>query len=1376
MSAFSSPGNAQSSSRNPPITPLRIAKRASPQPGRSKLESIQLARRTSSSYKHVRNNNLVSKSPFKSQIPTPSPARPSPGADVPSLPTQRRVSGEKRPRPLSMTEPLENEAPFKRRQSRGLQGLIEREPVSNSPFKQRAESQTERSVTPPAVPEKLTVDTTTTQPALSPRSALVSRRLHGPRSNDGQNPLGSRRQRRKTVTFNECCDVVEFDQESIELRDDDPFYSDGEDGEEDEDGEGPDVDVDDLDLTAPFTPNPAEVHTPVSTSPLPPDMETEDGVPYGRTHHHDRHLVRTEDIEDPPSLDSPSSSLPQLDAITPEKYRGHLALTSSPVHAVTRAFATEEEEKEHVQTQEPQQDILPNAASSANTNTGPTAPSPPVAIKDEPSLIELSFISSSSLDPANLSIGQTEVSLSGLEEEFGLSPGREPQSSLELAPVAPLRLSLSPSHSPRGALPILPRSASPLNPGGGLGSRASPAPPSPLGRRGSPALASPLGRMGSPLAGGHLSGSANGRSSPYARVGSPFNRGEAGSPFGRVSGEGELGDSLSGRRSPRISRDDVQRRLQTKRSIESPLREVPHIPIGEKVDMKKEMPEEEVWIKETSSGFIDPADLGKIASAEMTVDNSLEDATLDKAIKATVQQAVAVGEKKPLMLNHLSRQDNPTYDGVMSIDPTPAPTDPPRPLLPRRAHTLADGETDFRSSLGEGDLNISPSLPLMTDTEGEPDFKGSLTTSLAGMRLSEMSALDRLMEDVGGAEGRGMRVEALGEGVVAGRYGLSEDGSVETTQEDVPALPQAQEQRPVVGRGETDPAALSTSQFGFTGNIGGVTSRNVSGSSIPPAVPPKDAIRTREEMIIEKRREARRKEIGLSVDVGCLSPSTALLGNGLPEGVVARPSRRRSMSTGDAEDMKRLELTMPMSMEDGDELAESIDRELRRRGGDTRAKYRVREHEGTIYASADADRDRIRHMTSTGDLDGGGAWRAVRRPSDMNEYAKQIRAYRAQDKSGKMFGKLFVKVLGVRNLKVPIPREPTVMTCTLNNGIHFVTTPEVILSPSSVIGQEFELLEHAGLEFTLTLRIRRDHHIVSMFQAITPPTPRPTPPPPPPPASKGGLRSFFSSPKKSSHVAQRLVPAPPREPRIPENLARYLTPDCVLGRAMVSFKEQDIASRCDTKLFETAFPLLGQRLETDMQTTHIQIGEILLQMFRFPALPGVPPSKLPQSLQECHEGLRNIQWHKQTYFEGTLTQSGGDCTTWRRRPFRIIGANLIAFNDVTKRPTATIDLKKAVAVQDDEERACSAATGDDSLLGMERSFRLLFPKDQQIIFFADTDQEKTRWLEVLRALVSRIPPNPFWAELVWQRQDEQSRRQGSSGHHTSSIVHDPPPS
>jgi hypothetical protein len=37
-----------------------------------------------------------------------------------------------------------------------------------------------------------------------------------------------------------------------------------------------------------------------------------------------------------------------------------------------------------------------------------------------------------------------------------------------------------------------------------------------------------------------------------------------------------------------------------------------------------------------------------------------------------------------------------------------------------------------------------------------------------------------------------------------------------------------------------------------------------------------------------------------------------------------------------------------------------------------------------IYASSDADR--ISHMASAGDVDGGKAWRAVRRPSDMARF------------------------------------------------------------------------------------------------------------------------------------------------------------------------------------------------------------------------------------------------------------------------------------------------------------------------------------------------------------------------------------------------------
>lgn len=83
----------------------------------------------------------------------------------------------------------------------------------------------------------------------------------------------------------------------------------------------------------------------------------------------------------------------------------------------------------------------------------------------------------------------------------------------------------------------------------------------------------------------------------------------------------------------------------------------------------------------------------------------------------------------------------------------------------------------------------------------------------------------------------------------------------------------------------------------------------------------------------------------------------------------------------------------------------------------------------------------------------------------------------------------------------------------------------------------------------------------------------------------------------------------------------------------------------------------------------------------------------------------------------------------------------MAFNDVTKKATATIDLKKAIAVEDDQEArnaALSSSSGSnprssryadeyDGLYGVERSFRLIFPHDEEIIFFADTDEEKGRW-------------------------------------------------
>lgn len=145
-----------------------------------------IPRRSSASYKLLHSNNLVSKSPFKSQIPTPVPSTLAPSSPA------RRVSGEKRPRPVSLHEQEESERALafkrERKQSRVFQGLLETEPVTKSPFK-RLQTSPERDLPrrpisqPDFSPRKLmAASTSSTTPGSTPtKSALVSKRLHGPR-------------------------------------------------------------------------------------------------------------------------------------------------------------------------------------------------------------------------------------------------------------------------------------------------------------------------------------------------------------------------------------------------------------------------------------------------------------------------------------------------------------------------------------------------------------------------------------------------------------------------------------------------------------------------------------------------------------------------------------------------------------------------------------------------------------------------------------------------------------------------------------------------------------------------------------------------------------------------------------------------------------------------------------------------------------------------------------------------------------------------------------------------------------------------------------------------------------------------------------------
>ncbi|KAJ3836793.1 hypothetical protein EV361DRAFT_783772, partial [Lentinula raphanica] len=213
---WNSPPTSSDNTASSTTSPLRRSKRESSPTLRP--TQADLARRSSSSYKHMRNNNLVSKSPFKSQIPTPSTPCRQPALPV-SSPTCR-VSGEKRPRLPSMHDEAETEndrlfaLKRERKQSKTFQGLIEKEPVTKSPFRQtrafaNSENLSQRKLYPPPVPPP--PSRIPTHSGASPvRPSLVTKQMHGPRLS------GTKRERRKTVTFHENCEVVEFSRDEDE--------------------------------------------------------------------------------------------------------------------------------------------------------------------------------------------------------------------------------------------------------------------------------------------------------------------------------------------------------------------------------------------------------------------------------------------------------------------------------------------------------------------------------------------------------------------------------------------------------------------------------------------------------------------------------------------------------------------------------------------------------------------------------------------------------------------------------------------------------------------------------------------------------------------------------------------------------------------------------------------------------------------------------------------------------------------------------------------------------------------------------------------------------------------------------------------------------
>lgn len=258
----------------------------------------------------------------------------------------------------------------------------------------------------------------------------------------------------------------------------------------------------------------------------------------------------------------------------------------------------------------------------------------------------------------------------------------------------------------------------------------------------------------------------------------------------------------------------------------------------------------------------------------------------------------------------------------------------------------------------DGMLNLGHGRPSHRRSQTAPaigafeGIKFDLESEFDGMEMDQLgdmrSALDRLVQDVASSPGAGpaggnrLRVEAVvTEGVKAGTF--SPPPMLDFCGGEDMVIDGANLQR-----ADSD-VLLGTGFADYSPERGNSTSSSSSASSVapaPPPPPPKDAIKARERLIMEKRRELRRQEE--EEDMGITIP--ARYGSG-------RTTRRRSLSTGDAEDLSKKSSSVSAKRraagrtdsEDGvlnlmtEELplSDTIERELRKLEGPHRAVRRV---------------------------------------------------------------------------------------------------------------------------------------------------------------------------------------------------------------------------------------------------------------------------------------------------------------------------------------------------------------------------------------------------------------------------------------------------
>lgn len=275
-------------------------------------------------------------------------------------------------------------------------------------------------------------------------------------------------------------------------------------------------------------------------------------------------------------------------------------------------------------------------------------------------------------------------------------------------------------------------------------------------------------------------------------------------------------------------------------------------------------------------------------------------------------------------------------------------------------------------------------------------------------------------------------------------------------------------------------------------------------------------------------------------------------------------------------------------------------------------------------------------------------------------------------------GRLFVKVVGVKSLDLPLPRNDRVyFKLTLDNGLHCVTTAPLELGKSAPIGQEFELVVHDDLEFQLTLNTK------------LPPKSAPPPPPSAAPVSpskhqkQSSISRLLTSPKKRAERERQEREAQEAEQRRQQQEAQRkraalhpsawdLMHDLVnaadgsFARSYVNLSSHE--PRCFGRPLTVDVPCYNEwALEKNSMVVNSVrskrgahagpvrkppyiIGALELQLLYVPKPNGATDEDMPKSMSSAIREMNRAHEVTEVSYEGVLSQQGGDCQVSQQFP------------------------------------------------------------------------------------------------------------------------------